>query len=167
MLQNKPKPEPVIIKNDTAIPQTYHGFLIPPNTTRIFDAGTVPRPPESVAAPKPEQPPEPEGIAALVLKSVKDIEAEIPTLSDDDLQELEKLEEAKGDKARKGVLAPIQTEQLERAKQAEFIKGLDGLTEPDLNELLTGYEEGSAEYGMIAERIEQLAVDASKGEGGE
>ncbi len=102
------------VNNDTAMPIYVAGQMIPPGETRHFDPDQVP-PHLRPKAPEPEPEAPSDSLAELLDHSVKDIVAQIPALSDADLERLGDLEQAKGGEARKTLLGAIAEAQLDRA----------------------------------------------------
>lgn len=103
------------VTNNGAMAMYVAGLMIPPGETRHFDADLVPlhlRP----AAQEPEaDKTQFDPLAELIEGTVKEVAAEIPALSDEDLSRLGELEQGKGDAARKGVLSAVAEEILKRA----------------------------------------------------
>ena len=145
----------IAVTNNSQQPIYRYGSMIAPNETQLFEKPNAPAPVTSgVSNPDAVVIPQVEGMAALLLESVKTIEAELPLLSDEDLQQLEQLEEAKGEDHRTTLLKAINKEQVERADLRVFEESLVDKTASELSDLLIDYDEGSARYGVIAERLD-------------
>lgn len=106
----------VAVTNENAMPIYVGGQMIPAKETRHFDEDQVP---EHLRPPKEEAEPEAAPIDAMQALSegkVSDITAALPALSDADLERLGEIEQAKGDAARKTLLAAIAEETIKRAE---------------------------------------------------
>ena len=108
--------EKVPVTNNTKMAIYVAGAMIPPGETRHFDFNQVP--PEFRPAPQvePEDETQFDPLAELIAHNVKDITAALPELSDEDLERLGDLEQAKGETARKSLLSAIAEAQLTRAE---------------------------------------------------
>lgn len=100
--------------NTTATAAYVAGVLIPPGETRMVDALQVSGPADPAEeTPAPAQ--ATDSILDLLDRSVKDITAALPEISDDDLARLETAEQ--DGKTRKGVLEALAAERIRRAQQ--------------------------------------------------
>lgn len=110
--------EKIPVKNDTKMPMYVNATMIPPGETRHFDAADVPTHLRPAPAAEPAAPAAPDSMVALLAKSVKEIEADLPALSDEELQRLSELE-LTAESPRKTLLAALDEEQMNRAIAAE------------------------------------------------
>lgn len=128
------------IENTTSSPIFVGGKMIPPGTGRDIDVAFLP--PEHQdgprAAPADEPPSLHELVAALHAKSVKDITAELPSLSQEALDMLREAEQG-APKPRTSLVAAIEAERIRRANaqleadaDAAYAKQLEGLTPEQL-----------------------------------
>ena len=120
--------EKIPVHNNTAMPMYVGAAMIPPGETRHFDVDHVPPELRPVKAAPIVEPP-PDDLAVLLESNVKDIVALLPAASDADLERLGDLEQAKGDAARKTLLAAIAEENLRRA-DAKTAAGAGGADDP-------------------------------------
>lgn len=95
--------------NTSESPVYIGGVMIPPGASREVNARLVP----GATAPAVAQEPEVDAIAALLDGTVKEIEAALEGLSDEDLAKAEAAERAGKD--RKGVIEALAEETLRRA----------------------------------------------------
>ena len=104
----------IAIENKTNAPMWVGSRMIPAGEFGHFDAHELP-PHLRPDTPKLQQAPAPDPVAELAGKSVAEIRAAVPDLSDEDLARLGDIEQGKGAKARKGVLEAIAEVTLARA----------------------------------------------------
>lgn len=106
--------EKIPVENKTKMPMYVAGLMIPPGETRHFDLHQVPAEFRPVAA-KVVEVEKADPLLAILLGAVAAVVMGLPTLSDDELHRMAALETH--GKNRKGVLAAISEELLERAKK--------------------------------------------------
>lgn len=104
----------ISVTNEGSSPRFVMGMMIPPGETRVFEEAEAPpelRPGAApVAAVAGDDP-----LLAVAALSISKLEVGLPVLSDEELQRLEAIEQAK-DKPRQGALAAIVAERLRRAE---------------------------------------------------
>ena len=160
--------EKVPVTNNTAMPIYVGSNMVPPGETRHFDLAEVPehlRPaPAEVAAEAVETDP----VEALSAKSAKEIIGAIPGLTDQQLEQLGNLEQAR-ETPRTTVLKAISETSLTRADiealsekpEAEIIAAIAQLNEQQLEKLgdieQTRTEPRAAVLAAVSEAILQRA----------
>lgn len=107
------------VTNNTAMPIYVGAEMVPAGETRLFHEWLVPEhlkpAPEAPAEAAAEDAP-PDVVAELSEKPAKDVIAGIEALTDEQLERLGDLEQARGDKVRTTVLAAIAEANLKRAE---------------------------------------------------
>lgn len=107
------------VTNNTAMPIYVGAEMVPAGETRLFHEWLVPehlKPQEAVAEAPAEEVQPPDAVAELSEKSAKDVIAAIEGLTDQQLERLGDLEQARGDRVRTTVLAAIAEANLKRAE---------------------------------------------------
>lgn len=125
MTQHDHPPVPITAPPDRPL---YVGSqVVPAGETRVFDHAALP---PHMQTPRPTPAPEsaPDPVATLLEGTVKDIAAALPALGAYDLERLEQLERAGGN--RKGLLSAIDEEQLRRASSDDDAANSDKPTAP-------------------------------------
>ncbi|MBI5920269.1 MAG: hypothetical protein HY847_01320 [Betaproteobacteria bacterium] len=107
--------EKVPVTNNTKMAIYVAGTMIPPGETRHFDSNQVPAEFRPAPQVEPEDETQFDPLAELIAHNVKEITAALPGLSDEDLERLGDMEQAKGENARKSLLNAIAEAQLTRA----------------------------------------------------
>lgn len=153
----------VAYTNPTGGYQHVGNKTIPPFETREIEETDHP----NYQAPdkKPEQPRRPP-LLSLLDNSVKDIVAEFPNLSDD---ELAALEEAEGnDKPRTTLMAAFKAERLQRADthlgqdMDAWVESLQAMNDDELTEQLDAFKDDDGRLALIQEEIDRRAKDGEK-----
>lgn len=106
----------VPITNRGAMPIYVASVMILPGETRHFDPEQLPPEFRPAAAPAAAETKESDSVAELARRKAAEIAGQLGSLSDEDLQRLGALEQARGGAARKSVLEAIAAEQLRRAE---------------------------------------------------
>lgn len=106
----------IAVTNTTQCPIYCGSLMIPAGETREVEEHFVPDHLKPAAPPPPASTAPADPLAELSTMPVKQIVAQIPSLTVAQLETLGELEQAKGDKARKSLLEPIAEELLKRAE---------------------------------------------------